>query len=171
VSWYRRAVAGDAIFERQAGFFIVCRSTKKKEAFDLFGVCKRRIRFLLKRPRKIGADRRRFLRVKCHNLVRFEYVNGAQCSWISNLSNISKGGVRTSVPECLKLNEIVKMVIHYAQIDIIAPVAARVVWIHPLSRGVGYAAGFAFLETDLYPHKGAVGRYLEWLLRSSAANF
>jgi hypothetical protein len=95
-------------------------------------------------------DRRRFPRVKCHHLVKCCYVNDGHRDWVTNLKDISEGGLKLWTPEKLQCNDIVKFVIFFARLDYQVTAAARMVWSQPISYdGQGHVAGFSFLAVKL----------------------
>ncbi|MFA6600471.1 MAG: PilZ domain-containing protein [Candidatus Omnitrophota bacterium] len=97
--------------------------------------------------RRRGFDRRRFLRVRCHNLVRCRYINEHPQDWVGNLSDLSEGGLRIRSPRLFGRHDIVQFVINFARLDLNITVAAHLAWTLPHDQNrPGYVSGFAFLD-------------------------
>jgi hypothetical protein len=106
--------------------------------------------------RRSGLDRRRWPRAICHNLVKCSYLNAEERGWVTNLGNISQGGLKMFCPERLRKDDILKLTVNFPKNDLNITVAGSVVWATPKSNGVrGYDIGVSFLEVP-----ATAGRFL-----------
>jgi c-di-GMP-binding flagellar brake protein YcgR len=111
--------------------------------------------------RRSGINRRRCDRVKCHNLVKCECVNDQSRNWVTNLRNISEGGLKMVCPEPLQKNDVVKLMINFTKTELNIPVAASVVWTEAKENGhAGYEVGLSFLEV-LQSDKEHISNYVK----------
>ncbi|MFA6600211.1 MAG: PilZ domain-containing protein [Candidatus Omnitrophota bacterium] len=120
---------------------------------DLLGCCgfHGKDEILQNRLMRYGIDRRRFPRVECHHLAKCCYINENRRDWITNLKDISEGGLRLWTPERIECQDIVKFVIFFAQMEREVTVAAKMVWRRRLQQdGPGYMAGFSFLDVETH---------------------
>ncbi len=111
--------------------------------------------------RRSGFDRRRYTRVRSHSLVRCTQVNEKLRDWLTNLKDISIGGVKMLCTEHVHPNDIVRLVINFESLNMTITIAAKVVWVtHKRPKSNLYEAGFSFLELPA-PERATVDRYVQ----------
>ena len=109
--------------------------------FPLSSVLNKILRNLLPK-----ADRRSFIRLNTHNLIRYRAVgNGAGLSFSRN---ISAGGVLFFCPEELSAGSIVEMEINFPHFPEPIRAVAKVVRVSPNKYTQGFEIGVEFIEVD-----------------------
>ncbi len=93
--------------------------------------------------------KRTHARAEYRNLVRYEGDDPEVPALISNLVDISEGGLQLSMTKKLRVGTLLKMVINLVEKNQDVPVVAKVVWTRaiPGYRG-GYRVGVAFQEIN-----------------------
>ena len=76
----------------------------------------------------LGSDRRISPRIKSYNLLKYSYQSGAQNEWISNLKDISEGGVQFNSRGMLQKDAVLKLLINVAEANRQIEVMAKTVW-------------------------------------------
>lgn len=110
--------------------------------------------------RKAGAKKpRAYTRTEYRNLVRFQTNDEASPHLLSNLVDISEGGLQLSMRRKIKVGTLLNMIINLVEKNQDVPVLGKVVWVKPIPgyKG-GYRVGVFFQE--ITPHDKAVLRDL-----------
>jgi hypothetical protein len=90
---------------------------------------------------------RRFPRIKCHHLAKCYYINDEQRNWVTNLKDISEGGLKLWTPEKIQSTDLVNFIIYFAHHEHQVEVVSKMVWTRPVGYdGQGYVAGFTFVN-------------------------
>lgn len=110
--------------------------------------------------RKPAAKKpRAYMRTEYRNLVRYQADNETTPHLLSNLVDISEGGLQLSMTRKVKVGTLLNMIINLVEKNQDVPVLGKVVWVKPIPgyRG-GYRVGVVFEE--ITPHDKAVLRDL-----------
>ena len=88
-------------------------------------------------------------RAENRNLIRYGYKDAGADPLISNLVDISEGGLQLSMNTKIRVGTILNMVINLVEKNQDLPVVGKVVWARPIPgyRG-GYRVGVAFQEVN-----------------------
>lgn len=78
---------------------------------------------------KTQREKRRYPRMKTFNLVKCEYPARAVTVQISNLINVSEGGLQFICQNMFRLAEKLRITINLAELGRDIPVEAKVVWL------------------------------------------
>jgi len=94
----------------------------------------------------IRSDRRKHPRLKSHHLARFVSSEGSAKEELSNLINLSEGGLQLFSREKLESNVLLKIAIHVPELARDIEAVGKVVWCRSNKRGIGYSMGVAFVD-------------------------
>lgn len=111
------------------------------------------------RRRSSAKKPRAYMRAEYRNLVRYQPSNENEPHLISNLVDISEGGLQLSMTRKIKTGTLLNMIINLVEKNQDVPVLGKVVWVKPIPgyRG-GYRVGVVFEE--ITQHDKAVLRDL-----------
>lgn len=92
---------------------------------------------------------RSYPRAENRNLVRYELEEAGIAPLISNLVDISEGGLQLSMKKKIRIGTLLNMVINLVEKNQDVPVVGKVVWTRPIPgyQG-GYRVGVAFEEIN-----------------------
>lgn len=95
-----------------------------------------------------GIDRRRYPRVKTSNLLKIAPETVPNSS-LTNLINISEGGIQFTYPKRIFPQTQCRMVLNFAEKDMQIPVTGRVVWVKKnKTTGHAFRAGVEFTDVE-----------------------
>ena len=95
-------------------------------------------------------QRRKSLRAKSSNLIKSTTYTGNAKEQISNLIDISEGGLQFFSKERIEPDTVLKITVNMAEKKKQVPIITKVMWTRPEKKGqgTGYEVGVSFLEID-----------------------
>ena len=110
------------------------------------------------RAGRMIPNRRKHPRVKSHNLIRCTEKNGASMQKVSNLVDLSAGGLQYVTRDHVEPNDTLKLVVNFPERGKQIPVLAKVEWTRPVLREhVYYRTGVSFKEILKRPQRSSSG--------------
>lgn len=98
-----------------------------------------------KKKKDEGADRRGFPRLFSRNLVKIMRQDGTPIERLSNIFDLSEGGVRVVCYENFPLGTPLQIVLNLPEAQTSITATAKIVWIRPIKKENGaYFAGVSF---------------------------
>ncbi len=98
-------------------------------------------------PKDDPRNRRRFDRIPARNLVRILRESGEELERLSNVFDLSVGGVRIVCHEALPANTVLRIILNIPEKEATLELRARVAWTCPMKGQKGaYFAGVEFMN-------------------------
>ena len=103
--------------------------------------------FFKKNRATSGKNRRKYERVEIRNLVQIMREDGSEIGGVTNMYDLSEGGLRLICHELFDIHTILKIMLHMPEHNSTITVTAKVLWLLPIKKQKGaYYAGVEFLK-------------------------
>ena len=98
-------------------------------------------------PKDDGRNRRQYDRVESRNLVRVQREDGSELERLTNIYDLSEGGVRLVCHEALPAGTKLRIILNVPEENASLELKARIAWVCPMKGQKGaFFAGVQFVE-------------------------